>query len=161
MNDQANPKTPAAAEGCLDLRGIMDIIPHRYPFLLVDKVLEMEEGKRIVAVKNVTANEPFFQGHFPGNPIMPGVLMVEALAQTAAILLMKFRERGKKVPVFMSIDSCKFRHPVKPGDVLRLEVDILRDGAVFSKVKGRVIVNGDKIAVESELMAGLVDQEKT
>ena len=157
MTEQIQP----AADSGLDLQGIMEIIPHRFPFLLVDRVLEMEKGKRIVAVKNVTINVTFFQGHFPGNPIMPGVLIVEALAQTAAILLMKFRDRNNKVPVFMSIDNCKFRSTVKPGDVLRLEVDIIRDGAVFSKVKGRALVNGTKLAVESDFMAGLVDKEKT
>jgi len=154
-----NP-VPASPDTSLDLEAIMAIIPHRYPFLLVDKVLEIEKDKRIVAQKNVTINEPFFQGHFPGSPIMPGVLVVEAIAQTAAILLMKDRERGNKIPVFMSIDGCKFRHPVKPGDVLRFEVEIVRAGAVFSKVKGRALIDGKTLAVEAELMAGLVDREK-
>jgi beta-hydroxyacyl-ACP dehydratase FabZ len=150
----------AESKPLLNVEEIQQIIPHRYPFLLVDKVLEMEQGKRILAIKNVTINEPFFQGHFPGHPIMPGVLIVEALAQTAGILLMKFRATSDKAPIFMSIDETRFRAPVKPGDVLHLEVEILRDGGTFSKAKGKAMINGQTLAVEAVFMAGLIDKDK-
>ncbi|MCI0658132.1 MAG: 3-hydroxyacyl-ACP dehydratase FabZ, partial [Acidobacteria bacterium] len=111
----------------LDVRAIMEIIPHRYPFLLVDRVLELEEGRRIVALKNVTFNEPFFQGHFPGNPIMPGVLVVEAMAQAGAVLLLHSRPESRgKVVYFAGIDKAKFRRPVVPGDSVRLQVEVLK-----------------------------------
>lgn len=143
----------------MTVEDIQKVIPHRYPFLLVDKVLSLEEGKRIVAVKNVTVNEPFFPGHFPGHPIMPGVLIVEALAQTAGILLLRGRQEEGKAPVFMAIDETRFRSPVKPGDVLRLEVEILRHGATFSKAQGKAYV-GDRLAVEAVFMAGLIEKDR-
>jgi len=144
----------------LTIEEIQEILPHRYPFLLVDRVVDMEKGKRIVAIKNVTINEPFFQGHFPGNPIMPGVLIIEALAQTAGILLLKFREKTSKVPVFMTIEEARFRLPVKPGNILRLEVELLRDGATFSKAKGIAFIEDGSVAAESVFMAGLIEREK-
>jgi 3-hydroxyacyl-[acyl-carrier-protein] dehydratase len=146
----------------LDNVAIEAIIPHRFPFLLVDKVLEMKPGKRITALKNVTINEQFFQGHFPGAPVMPGVLIVEALAQTAAILVMQDRDNWDKIPVFMSMDAVKFRNPVKPGDTLKLEAEIIRPGQVFAKFKCRAVISGTgKTAVDCEIMAGIVDKSKT
>ncbi len=110
----------------MDIRAILEHLPHRYPFLLVDRVLELEKGKRIVAIKNVTINEPFFQGHFPGHPIMPGVLIVEAMAQAGGMLLMDhFEDPDSKVVYFMAIDGVRFRRPVKPGDQLRFELTML------------------------------------
>jgi len=128
---------------------IQKIIPHRYPFLLVGKIIEIEPGKRAVGIKNVTANEPFFQGHFPGNPIMPGVLIVEALAQTAGIAAIA-NENTSKLGVFASINDMKFKKQVVPGDVLRMEVEILsaKLGIIKAKVKATV---EDKTAAEGEI----------
>ncbi len=138
---------------------IQKIIPHRYPFLLVDKVLELEPGKRAVAIKNVSVNEPFFQGHFPGLPIMPGVLIVEALAQTAGIAANEDTEGGAKLGVFASIDEMKFKWQVTPGDTLRLEVEILSSkmGIVKAKVKATV---EDKIAAEGEIRFAMTAVKK-
>ena len=109
-----------------DIQEILDFLPHRYPFLLIDRVVEFEPAKRLVAIKNVTINEPFFQGHFPGYPIMPGVLVVEAMAQAGAIIMMaEIPDREKKLVVFTGIERAKFRRPVTPGDQLRIEVDVL------------------------------------
>ena len=109
----------------MDIGRILDVIPHRYPFLLVDRIIEMEAQKRIVGIKNVTVNEPFFQGHFPGHPIMPGVLIVEAMAQVGGMLLMgTVEDPGAKVVYFMSLDNVKFRKPVKPGDQIRFELEM-------------------------------------
>lgn len=134
----------------LTIKEIKDIIPHRYPFLLVDKVIELEPGKKAVGVKNVTVNEPFFQGHFPDYPIMPGVLIVEALAQTAGIAVAVQEENKGKLGVFASIESMKFKYQVQPGDVLTLEAEILvaKLGVVKAKVKASV---GDKVAAEGEI----------
>lgn len=144
---------------------IQKIIPHRYPFLLVDKIIELEPGKRAVGIKNVTANEPFFQGHFPGFPIMPGVLIVEALAQTAGIAAnaeaagAEGSEGGTKLGVFASIDEMKFKKQVTPGDTLRLEVEILsaKMGVVKAKVKATV---DDKIAAEGEIRFAMTSVKK-
>ena len=138
---------------------IQKIIPHRYPFLLVDKVLELEPGKRAVAIKNVSVNEPFFQGHFPGFPIMPGVLIVEALAQTAGIAANADTQDGAKLGVFASIDEMKFKWQVTPGDTLRLEVDILSSkmGIVKAKVKATV---EDKVAAEGEIRFAMTAVKK-
>ena len=115
------------AEQVLDINKIMGLLPHRYPFLLIDKILEWESAKRIIGIKNVTINEPFFQGHFPGHPIMPGVLLIEAMAQTAGVLaLMSTAEPEKKVLYFMGIDKAIFRKPVVPGDQVRFELDITK-----------------------------------
>lgn len=132
----------------LESERIAEILPHRYPFLLVDRVVEIEPGKRAVAVKNVTANEWFFQGHFPGRPIMPGVLIIEALAQTAALALLAERPQGDELPLFAGIEEFRFRRPVRPGDQLRLEFELLRargpvgKGSVRATVDGAVVAEG-------------------
>jgi 3-hydroxyacyl-[acyl-carrier-protein] dehydratase len=137
----------------------MEILPHRYPFLMVDKVLEMEPGKRIVAIKNVTMNEPFFQGHFPGHPVMPGVLIIEAMAQVAAIMayLATTDNEKDKVSYFMAIDNARFRKPVKPGDTLRIEIETLFYKRGIWSVSGKTYV-GDTLVTEAELKATLADK---
>lgn len=139
----------------LSAEQIEQIIPHRYPVLLIDRVLEMEPGKRIVAIKNVSANEWFFQGHFPGFPIMPGVLIVEALAQAGAVLLLSDESVRGQVPLFAGIDNCRFRAPVAPGDTLELHMEVLARRGPIGKGKARALVNG-KVAAEAELMFTLI-----
>ena len=134
----------------LEAADIMRIIPHRYPFLLVDRIIELEPGKRVVGVKAVTANEPQFTGHFPGRPIMPGVLMVEALAQTAAVGVMTLDEYRGKLGLFAGIDDCRFRRMVLPGDTLRLEVTVEKLRGMFGRVRGVASVDGE-VAVEATL----------
>ncbi|OPX43804.1 3-hydroxyacyl-[acyl-carrier-protein] dehydratase FabZ [Ruminiclostridium hungatei] len=134
----------------LDIKQIKEILPHRYPFLLVDKIIELEPGKKAVGIKNVTVNEPFFQGHFPEFPIMPGVLIVEALAQTAGIAVAVLEENKGKLGVFAGIDGLKFKYQVQPGDVLRLEAEILLTKLGVTKAKVRAAV-GDKVAAEGEI----------
>ncbi len=141
----------------LKYEDIIRILPHRYPFLLVDKIIEMELGKRVVGIKNVTANEPFFQGHFPGNPIMPGVLIIEAMAQVGGVLarlsipnVMEREEMGEIV--FVSMDKVKFRKPVVPGDQIRFEAEALRTGSRIWKMAGKAFVDGDLVA-EANLVA--------
>ncbi len=141
----------------LDIRAILEHLPHRYPMLLVDRVLELEKGKRIVAVKNVSINEPFFSGHFPYLPVMPGVLQLEALAQAAGIL--SFQTMGRvsdasTVYYFVGIDSARFKRPVVPGDQLRLEVGIVRISRSIWKYAGKATVDG-QVAAEAELMCTL------
>src|SRR5699024_7234907 len=126
-------------------------IPHRYPFLLVDKVLEQEEGKRVIAIKNVTANEPFFQGHFLDYPVMPGVLILEALAQAGAIAVLGIEENKGKIGFFAGVDKCRFKKQVKPGDQLKLEVEITRMRGAIGKGKGIATVDGE-VACEAEIM---------
>ncbi len=140
----------------LDIFQIMDILPHRYPFLLVDKIIEFEPGKRAVGIKNVTINEPFFQGHFPSHPVMPGVLIVEALAQVGGILMLKTfnLKAGESIIYFMGIDNARFRNPVRPGDILRLEVEAIRLKPTISKVSGKAYVE-DKLVAEAIIMAGV------
>lgn len=145
-----------AGKTALDINGIRDVLPHRYPFLFVDRVLELVPGKRAVAVKNVTANEPFFQGHFPDKPVMPGVLMVEAMAQVGGIAVLTDPVNKDKLALFMSIDNVKFRKVVEPGDQLVFEVDVLKCKARFAQVKGIAKVD-DKIAVEADLMFSFTD----
>jgi len=141
----------------IDIQGIMRIIPHRYPFLLVDRVLEMDH-QRILALKNVTVNEPFFPGHFPGVPVMPGVLIVEALAQAGGIMVLHDDpHRSNRLIYFTGIDKCRFRRPVVPGDQLLLEVTMLRRRARFGVLKGIARV-GDEIAAEAELSSATVDK---
>lgn len=134
---------------------IQNIIPHRYPFLLIDRVLEAEPGKRAVAIKNVTVNEPFFQGHFPGNPIMPGVLIVEALAQTACVAGLLLEENKGKLGVFTGIDSLKFRRQVLPGDTLRLEAEFLAFKMGMGKARVKATVEGE-VAAEGEIKFAMV-----
>jgi 3-hydroxyacyl-[acyl-carrier-protein] dehydratase len=143
----------------MDVRLIEKYLPHRYPFLLVDRVVEVEDRKRIVAWKCVTMNEPFFSGHFPGQPVMPGVLILEALAQTAALLIlkdMKQEERAGKVIFFMAIDGARFRKPVVPGDRLELVCEIVKHKGSVIKAKGEAKVDG-QVCAEGEFMAMLVD----
>lgn len=142
-----------------DICGIMRSIPHRYPFLLVDRVLELEARKRIVALKNVTINEPFFQGHFPGAPVMPGVLIIEAMAQSGAVLLLHdMEERESKLVYFTGIDKARFRRTVEPGDQLRLTLEVLKLRSRTCKMKGTAEVDG-KIAAEAEILSALVDRQ--
>ena len=139
----------------LDVRAIMEILPHRYPFLLVDRVVELEEERRIVALKNVTFNEPFFQGHFPGNPIMPGVLVVEAMAQAGAILLLHSRPESRgRIVYFAGIDKAKFRRPIVPGDQLRLQVEVLKLRSRTCLMRGEALVGGSVVA-EAEIFSSL------
>jgi len=142
----------------VDIARIMECLPHRYPMLLVDRVLEFEEGHRIVGLKNVTINEPFFNGHFPQHPIMPGVLIVEALAQCGGLLLMnEIEDREGKVVYFMSLDGVKFRRPVIPGDQLRLEVELLQLRGRVCKLKGFARVDGN-VAAEATMLAQVADR---
>ncbi|HEX8573383.1 MAG TPA: 3-hydroxyacyl-ACP dehydratase FabZ [Allosphingosinicella sp.] len=147
-----------AAIGPLDIRRVMAALPHRYPFLLIDRVEELIPKKRIVAIKAVTINEPFFQGHFPGRPIMPGVLIVEALAQAAGVLAVEslgLAGSGKLV-YFMAIDGAKFRAPVEPGVLLRLEVCFVQKRSTVCKFAGRALVDG-KLAAEANFTAMIAD----
>lgn len=130
---------------------ILNILPHRYPFMLVDRVIEIEEGKRIVGIKNLTFNELFFQGHFPGKPVMPGVLQMEAMAQVAGILLNKMFGGEGKIAFFAAIDNARFRRPVVPGDQLRMEIDIVKAKPRLSKVHAKAFVE-DKLVSEADLM---------
>ena len=138
----------------LDINQLKEIIPHRYPFLLVDRIIEVEEGKRAVGIKNVSANEPFFSGHFPEYPVMPGVLIVEALAQVGAVSVLMKEENKGKTPFFAGIDSCRFKKQVTPGDQLRLEVEMTRVRGSIGKGKGVATVDGE-IVCETELIFAL------
>jgi beta-hydroxyacyl-ACP dehydratase FabZ len=142
----------------MDIERILSVLPHRYPFLLVDRILEIDGAARIVGLKNVTINEPFFQGHFPGHPIMPGVLIVEAMAQVGGCLMLGTMERPEtKVVYFMALDRVRFRRPVRPGDQLRLEVEVLQVRGPTCRMKGVATVDG-KVAAEAEMMAQVVDR---
>jgi 3-hydroxyacyl-[acyl-carrier-protein] dehydratase len=141
----------------LDTKQIMAIIPHRHPILMVDRILEMEPGKRAVGLKNISANDAIFQGHFPDFPIFPGVLIVEAMAQTGAVAMMIQPEFAGKVPVFAGIDECKFKKPVLPGDQLRLEVEIVTVRRGLGIGTGKAYV-GDELKCEATIKFALVDQ---
>ncbi|MBN2200023.1 MAG: 3-hydroxyacyl-ACP dehydratase FabZ [Candidatus Aminicenantes bacterium] len=144
----------------LSIEEILKCLPHRYPFLLVDRVMEMEKGKRILALKNVTYNEPFFQGHFPGLRVMPGVLIIEALVQAAGVLIFNSIEDPHKKLVFLSkIDHAKFRRPVIPGDQLRLDVEIVKLKTRFFQAAGKAYVD-DELAAETEAMGSLISLEE-
>ena len=143
----------------LDINEIRAILPHRYPFLLVDRIVEMEP-ERVVGIKNVTFNEPFFMGHFPDFPVMPGVLIVEAMAQTAGVLVLKsIPDRHNKLVLLVAIDYARFRRPVVPGDTLRMEMTIVKRKASVAKLAGRATVDGQLVA-EVEVMCKLADKEE-
>lgn len=144
----------------LTVEEIMEILPHRYPMLLVDRMIELEPMKRGVGIKNATFNELFFQGHFPGNPIMPGVLITEAIAQVGGITLLYPEENRGLIPMFTGIDKVRFRHPVKPGDTVLMEVDIVKIKGRMGKVVGSAHV-GDKLVASGEYMFALLPTEKT
>lgn len=144
-------------EAVMDIRDIQRLVPHRYPFLLIDRIIEHVPGKRVVALKNVTVNEPFFQGHFPGQPVMPGVLIVEAIAQTALVLISDDSE--DKIPLFMGIDKARFRRQVVPGDQLRIEVELSQRRRNVCRAHGVVTVEGER-AVEADILATIVDVDK-
>ena len=143
----------------LDVNGIQKILPHRYPFLMVDAIVEMERLKRIVGLKSVTINESFFAGHFPGKPVMPGVLIVESMAQTGGLLLLQeIPDREKKLLYFVAIDGARFRRPVVPGEQLRVEVTVLAFRGDFCKLEGKATVDG-QLAAEATLMCKTVDRD--
>lgn len=151
-----NEKNILEGRQVLEINDIMSILPHRYPFLLIDRVIEIERKKRIVALKSVTINEPFFQGHFPGHPIMPGALVVEAIAQAGGVLLMpEVPDPHNKLMVFTGIERARFRKPVVPGDQLRLEVNVLQWKPRVARLEGHAMVDG-KLACEATVMCALV-----
>ena len=146
----------------MDIKEIQRILPHRYPFLLVDRIIKIDLGKKIVGIKNVSVNEPFFQGHFPGYPVMPGVLIIEAMAQVGGVLAFKSVEEkmdiSGKLVYFAGIDKAKFRKPVFPGDQIRFELEVIRVKEPYWKLKGLALVDGKKVC-EAELMALVGDKE--
>ncbi len=152
-NKRTTVKT--AEGGRMDIEGIKKVLPHRYPFLLVDRIEEIKERERIVGIKNVTADEPFFNGHFPERPVMPGVLIIEAMAQTSGVMMLNTPENIGKLAFFMGIENAKFRKPVVPGDQLRMEIDIIRWKKKTAKVRGKALVDG-QVAAEAELMFSFI-----
>lgn len=142
----------------MDVMEIREILPHRYPFLLVDRILEIDPGKRIVGLKNVTINEEFFQGHFPSQPVMPGVLIIEAMAQVGGVLMLgAIENRAEKLAYFMGIDDARFRKPVVPGDQLTFEVGVLKQKRTTCKLQGKAFVDG-KLVAEAVIMSAIVDR---
>jgi 3-hydroxyacyl-[acyl-carrier-protein] dehydratase len=158
MSDMANP-VPAGPTS-LNLQDILKILPHRFPFLLIDRITEIVPTRRIVALKNVTINEPFFAGHFPGFPIMPGVLVVEAMAQAGGVLLLsEFPDRDQKLLLFTGIERAKFRRPVTPGDQLRIEVDVLAWRGTAGRMQGKAYLDS-KLACEAIITCRLLDRDR-
>ena len=144
----------------MTIQEIMDFLPHRYPFLLIDRIVEFERAKRIVALKNVTMNEQFFQGHFPGAPIMPGVLVIEAMAQAGAVLMLsEMEDRHSKLAVFTGIDGAKFRRSIVPGDQIRIEVDVVSFRPRAGKMEGKAYIDG-KLACEATLTCMIVPRRQ-
>jgi len=142
----------------LDIARIMASLPHRYPLLLVDRILEIEDDRRVVGLKNVSINEAFFQGHFPGHPIMPGVLIVEAMAQTGGVLMLsRLEDPAAKVVYFMGLDDVRFRRPVVPGDQLRMEVEVVQNRGSTVRLSGKAFVEG-QLAAEAAMLARVVDR---
>jgi len=144
----------------IDINEILSILPHRYPFVLVDRILELDPGKRIVGLKNITINEPYFQGHFPGFPIFPGVLIVEAMAQTWGICVFAFHPEDAKTKnlFFSGLDKVRFRRPVIPGDQMMMEMELLKQRGSLWKFRGKATVSEELVA-EAELMASVIDKE--
>ncbi len=166
MSETANGAQQAAASETspvkviMDTQQIMEILPHRYPFLLVDRIIELDRKVRIVGIKNVTANEPQFTGHFPDNPLMPGVLTVEAMAQTGGVLLLtEFPDRAERLMVFAGIEEARFRRPIVPGDQMRIEVEVISWRPKISKMRGKCIVDG-QVAAEATITCALLQRPK-
>lgn len=159
MSEPNEPKPdPVDQRPVWDIEWILSVLPHRYPFLLVDRVLEMEDKKRIVALKNVTMNEPFFGGHFPGRPVMPGVLLLEGMAQAGGLLLLHgIPNRESKLVYFSGIDDAKFRRPVVPGDQVRFEIEVLRLRSMYCRLAARATVDG-QLAAEAVISSAMVDR---
>ena len=158
MSENANPAE--AGQGNLSLQDILKILPHRPPFLLIDRITELVRTKHIVALKNVTINEPFFAGHFPNFPIMPGVLVVEAMAQAGGVLLLtEFPDREQKLLLFTGIERAKFRRPVVPGDQLRIDVDVLVWRGTAGRMRGKAYVD-NKLACEAVISCRLIDRQQ-
>jgi beta-hydroxyacyl-ACP dehydratase FabZ len=150
--------SPPGGPEIRDIEWILSVLPHRYPILLVDRVLEIEPRKRIVAVKNVTIAEPVFQGHFPGRPVFPGVFLIEGMAQAGGLLLLHdLPNRADKLIYFMGIEAAKFRRPVVPGDQVRYEIEVLRLRSMHCKLAGKVLVDG-QVAAEAVLSSAMVDR---
>ncbi len=160
-SDESLPEAPGPTDGVFDPHGIewiLSLLPHRYPMLLVDRVLEFQPRRRLVAIKNVTMNEPFFAGHFPGKPVMPGVLVIEAMAQAGALLLLQeVEERETKLLYFTGISNARFRRPVVPGDQLRLVLDVLRIRSGHCRLSGQALVDGH-LAAEAVMSSTMVDR---
>src|SRR3954465_12475562 len=148
---------PPSEAVTLDTNQIQQILPHRYPFLLIDRITALDTGKRVTAIKSVTMNEPYFVGHFPGHPVMPGVLVVEAMAQAGGLLIMREFEPNSKLVLFTGIDKCKFRKQITPGDQLRIEVEVLAFRRNVGRMQGAAYV-GDQLACEAELSCVVIDR---